>query len=58
MKVIAKYFNSEWGVSKIKIADKVKTLGFDVKNNKLSIITHDRLIYYVDIPQSATRYLE
>lgn len=29
MKVIAKYFNSEWSATKIKIDEKIKTLGFD-----------------------------
>ncbi len=51
MKVFAKYFNSEWSVSKIKIDEKVKTVGFDVKNHKLIIITYDRILYYVSIPE-------
>lgn len=50
MKVLSKYFNSEWSVSKIKIDEKMKTVAFDVKNHRLTIITYDRLIYYVDIP--------
>lgn len=58
MKLFAKYFNSEWSVSKIKIEEKFKTVGFDVKNHRLTIITTDRVIYYVDIPQDPTRYLE
>ena len=58
MKVFAKYFNSEWSVSKIKIEEKLKTVAFDVKNHRLSIITTERVLYYVDIPQEPTRYLE
>lgn len=58
MKLLSKYFNSEWSVSKIKIEDKLKTIGFDVKNHRLTIITYDRIIYYVDIPPEQTRYLE
>jgi uncharacterized protein Smg (DUF494 family) len=58
MKLFAKYFNSEWSVSKIKIDEKLKTIGFDVKNHRLTIITYDRIIYYVDIPIEPTRYLE
>ena len=58
MKMFAKYFNSEWSVSKIKIDEKAKTVGFDVKNHRLIIITYDRILYYVDIPQNPTRYLE
>jgi hypothetical protein len=50
MKLFAKYFNSEWSVSKVKIEEKFKTVGFDVKNHRLTIITQDRVIYYVDIP--------
>jgi len=37
---------------KIKRNNKLKPLGFDVKNNKLSIVTHDRTIYFVDLPES------
>ena len=51
MKVLSKYFDSEWCVSKIKIDEKLKTVGFDVKNHRLIIMTFDRVIYYVDIPQ-------
>ena len=58
MRLFAKYFNSEWSVSKVKIEEKFKTVGFDVKNHRLTIITQDRVIYYVDIPQEPTRYLE
>ena len=58
MRLFAKYFNSDWSVSKVKIEEKFKTVGFDVKNHRLTIITQDRVIYYVDIPQEPTRYLE
>lgn len=52
MKVVAKYFDSEWCVSKIKIDEKLKTVGFDVKNHKLIIMTFDRILYYMDIPST------
>lgn len=52
MKFLTKYFNSEWSVSKIKIDEKLKTVGFDVKNHRLIIITYDRILYYVDIPEN------
>lgn len=58
MKMFSKYFNSEWSVSKIKIDERLKTVGFDVKNHRLIIITYDRILYYVDIPETPTRYLE
>jgi phytoene dehydrogenase-like protein len=58
MKVFSKYFDSEWGVTKIKIDERFKTLAFDVKNHRLSIITHDRLIFNFDIPAVPTRYID
>lgn len=58
MKIFTKYFNSEWSVSKIKIDEKLKTVGFDVKNHRLIIITYDRVLYYVDIPENPQRYLD
>ena len=50
MKVLSEYFDSEWGVTKIKVEEKAKTVGFDVKNHRLIIMTYDRVLYYVDIP--------
>jgi hypothetical protein len=58
MKVLSKYFDSEWSVSKIKVDEKLKTVGFDVKNHRLIIVTYDRILYYVDIPTHPTRYLD
>ena len=61
MKFFTKYFNSEWSATKIKIDEKLKTVGFDVKNHRLIIITYDRILYYVDIPTGEapfSRYLD
>jgi hypothetical protein len=58
MKFITKYFNSEWSATKIKVEEKLKTVGFDVKNHRLIIMTHERVLYYVDIPENPQRYLE
>ena len=55
---VNKYFTSDYGLSKIKIEEKEKLCAFDVKNHKLSIMTYDRLIYYVELPKVATRYME
>ena len=52
MSFITKYFNSEWSATKIKVEEKLKAVGFDVKNHKLIIVTHDRVLYYVDIPET------
>ena len=58
MKIFTKYFNSEWSATKIKVEEKLKTVGFDVKNHRLIIMTHERVLYYVDIPENPQRYLE
>ena len=58
MSFLTKYFNSEWSATKIKVEEKLKAVGFDVKNHKLIIITHDRVLYYVDIPSEPVRYLD
>ena len=56
--MFSKYFNSEWSVSKIKVEEKVKTVGFDIKNHRLIVITYDRILYYVPIPETFTRHLD
>ena len=48
--VISKYFNSEWSVSKIKISEDLKTVAFDTKNNRVTVITYNRLIFSFPIP--------
>lgn len=58
MSFVTKYFNSEWSATKIKVEEKLKEVGFDVKNHRLIIITHDRILYYADIPEVPKRYLE
>ena len=58
MKIFAKYFNSEWSATKFKIDEKMKAVGFDVKNHSLIIVTYDRIIYYVPIPEHYSRYIE
>jgi len=58
MKVLNKYFDSDLCLTKIKVNEKLKTIGFDVKNHRLAIVTHDRTIYFVDIPKDQLRYIE
>lgn len=58
MKFINKYFNSEWSATKIKVEEKLKTVAFDVKNHRLVIMTHERVLYYMDIPETPQRYLD
>jgi hypothetical protein len=50
MKVLNKYWDSDLCLTKIKVNEKLKTIGFDVKNERLTIVTHDRTIYFVDLP--------
>ena len=56
--VFSKFFKSDWSVSKIKIPDSSKIWGFDTKNHWLTIITKSRLMYFVELPKKASRYLE
>ena len=58
MKVLNKYWDSDLCLTKVKVGEKLKTLGFDTKNSRLSVVTYDRTIYFVDIPAERTRYIE
>lgn len=58
MKVLNKYWESDLCLTKIKVNEKMKTIGFDFKNNRLAIVTHDRTIYFCDIPKEQTRYID
>ena len=42
MKVVNKYWDSELCLTKVKIEEGAKTIGFDSKNNRLAIVTYDR----------------
>lgn len=58
MKVVNKYWDSDLFLSKIKVNEEKKTIGFDIKNNRLAIVTNDRTIYFVDLPKEQSRYIE
>jgi hypothetical protein len=58
MKVINKYWDSDLCLSKIKVTEKFKTIGFDSKNDRMTIVTADRNLYFVDLPKEQTRYIE
>ncbi len=45
-----KVFDNDLCLSKIKIDDKIKQIAFDNKNNRMAIMSYDRVMYYVDIP--------
>ena len=50
MKVLNKYWDSDLCLTKIKVNEKFKAIGFDVKNNRLTIVTNERTIYFVNLP--------
>lgn len=58
MKVLNKYWDSDLCLSKIKVNEKMKQVGFDTKNNKMTIVTYDRVIYFVELPKDQCRYIE
>lgn len=58
MKLLNKYWDSDLCLAKIKVNEKFKTVGFDAKNNRLTIVTYDRVIYFVDLPKEQQRYIE
>ena len=58
MKIINKYWDSELCLSKIKLEEGAKTIGFDAKNNRLAIVTYNRTIFFVDIPAEQSRYID
>lgn len=51
VKFLNKYFDHDLCLTKIKINEKIKQIGFDSKNGRMAIVTTDRTIYFVDIPK-------
>ena len=58
LSAFSKFFSSDWSVSKIKIPEQAKIWGFDTKNHCLTVITKERLMYFVELPKKASRYLK
>jgi len=58
LKVVNKFWDGDLCLSKVKVNEKLKTIGFDIKNDRLTIVTHDRTIYFVDIPTEQCRYID
>jgi len=40
------------------VDERIKTIAFDAKNNRLTVISYDRVIYYFDIPAEQIRYID
>lgn len=57
MKVVSKYFDCDLCLAKIKVDEKLKKVAFDEKNNRLTVISHDRVLYFFDIPTEQARYI-
>lgn len=58
MGLVNKYFDSDACLSKIKLTESAKSVGFDTKSGKLCIVTHERTMYYADVPKKQQRYIE
>ena len=50
LKVVMKYFDNDLCLAKIKVEERVKTIAFDEKNNRLTVMSNDRVMYFFDIP--------
>ena len=57
LKSVTKFFDNDLCLTKIKIDDKLKTIAFDEKNRRLAIMSYDRVMYYVDLPESQSRHI-
>jgi len=57
MKAVSNFFDSESCLTKIKVDEQAKIIAFDEKNRRLTVMTHDRILYFFDIPETQTRYV-
>ena len=57
LKVVSKYFDSDLCLAKIKVDEKIKTIAFDERNNRLTVMSNDRVLYFFDIPAEQVRYI-
>ena len=55
---VSKYFEADLCLAKIKVDEKIKTIAFDEKNHRLTVMSHDRVLYFFDIPMEQIRYVE
>lgn len=58
LKVVSRYFDSDLCLAKIKVDERFKTIAFDEKNHRLTVMSYDRVLYFFDIPQTQSRYIE
>jgi hypothetical protein len=57
LKSVSNFFDSECCLTKIKVDEQAKIIAFDEKNRRLTVMTHDRILYFFDIPEQQTRYV-
>ena len=58
LKVVSGFFGAEQCLTKIKVEEPVKVIAFDEKNARLTVMTHERILYFFDIPEQQTRYVD
>ena len=51
MKIVTNFFDSELCLTKIKVDEAAKIIAFDEKNHRLTVMTHDRILYFFDVPE-------
>lgn len=54
---MSNYFDTDLSLAKIKIDDKLKSIAFDTKNRRLAVMSYDRILYYIDIPNEQLRHI-
>ena len=50
LKAMFKYFDSDLCLAKIKVDERFKTIAFDERNRRLTVMSQDRVLYFFDIP--------
>lgn len=50
LKGVSNYFETDLSLAKVKIDDKLKSIAFDEKNRRLTVMSYERVIYFIDVP--------
>jgi WD40 repeat protein len=57
LKFASNFFEADLCFAKIKVEEKIKTIAFDEKNNSLTVMSTDRVLYFFKIPSETIRYI-
>ena len=57
LKGVSNYFETDLSLAKVKIDDKLKSIAFDEKNRRLTVMSYERVIYYIDVPHQQIRHI-